>query len=111
MFEGSGSSRARIPASPLQTSTKYPHPNSGPGEAIKSAVMASAINHNTVVGRSIFEPVSTFYARSWSPVRPPSRPPTRRHDLPLPRVVRVRPRRKRYCCSTGPGVTATEARR
>ena len=54
-----------------------PTPELGPGEALV-AVMASAINYNTV-WTSIFEPVSTFgflerYGRS-SPL-------AKRHDLP-----------------------------
>ena len=70
----------------------------GPGEALV-AVMASAINYNTV-WTSIFEPVSTFgflqaSARRLSPL-------TKRHDLPY-HVVGSRPGRRR--AAHGPGVT------
>ena len=85
------------------TSRTSPLPELGPGEALV-AVMASAINYNTV-WTSIFEPVSTFgflerYGRT--------RPLTKRHDLPyhvvgsdLSGVV----------LQTGPGVHHVEARR
>jgi crotonyl-CoA reductase len=54
-----------------------PVPEIGPGEALV-AVMASAINYNTV-WTSIFEPVSTFsFLRRYGKLSPISR----RHDLP-----------------------------
>jgi crotonyl-CoA reductase len=75
-----------------------PTPELGPGEALV-AVMASAINYNTV-WTSIFEPVSTFgFLRRYGRVSPL----TKRHDLPYHVVgsdlagVVVR---------TGPGVNA-----
>ncbi|WP_035305806.1 crotonyl-CoA carboxylase/reductase [Actinokineospora inagensis] len=52
-------------------------PELGPGEALV-AVMASAINYNTV-WTSIFEPVSTFtFLRRYGKTSPPAK----RHDLP-----------------------------
>jgi len=54
-----------------------PTPEVGPGEAL-IAVMASAINYNTV-WTSIFEPMSTFgFLRRYGAVSPL----TKRHDLP-----------------------------
>ena len=96
MFEGL-KSRDKDPRKSLHLD-EVPVPELGPGEAIV-AVMASAINYNTV-WTSIFEPVSTFaflerYGRLSSL--------TKRHDLPyhvvgsdLAGVV----------LRTGPGVTA-----
>src|ERR1043165_3157983 len=56
---------------------EVPTPELGPGEAIV-AVMASAINYNTV-WTSIFEPVSTFsFLKRYGKVSPL----TKRHDLP-----------------------------
>ena len=95
MFEGE-KSRDKDPRKSLHLDT-VPVPELGPGEAIV-AVMASAINYNTV-WTSIFEPVSTFgflerYGRMSDL--------TKRHDLPyhvvgsdLSGVV----------LRTGPGVT------
>ncbi len=96
MFEGE-KSRDKDPRKSLHLDS-VPVPELGPGEAIV-AVMASAINYNTV-WTSIFEPVSTFgflerYGRMSDL--------TKRHDLPyhvvgsdLAGVV----------LRTGPGVTA-----
>ena len=75
MFEGL-KSRDKDPRKSLHLD-EVPVPELGPGEAIV-AVMASAINYNTV-WTSIFEPVSTFaflerYGRLSSL--------TKRHDLP-----------------------------
>jgi len=75
MFAGLGS-RDKDPRASLHVDD-VPVPEVGPGEALV-AVMASAINYNTV-WTSIFEPVSTFgflqrYART-SPLG-------QRHDLP-----------------------------
>src|SRR6478736_2423535 len=75
MFEGQAS-RDKDPRKSLHLD-EVPVPELGPGEAIV-AVMASAINYNTV-WTSIFEPVSTFgflerYGRT-SPL-------AKRHDLP-----------------------------
>ncbi|MFB9239238.1 crotonyl-CoA carboxylase/reductase [Plantactinospora siamensis] len=56
---------------------EVPTPELGPGEALV-AVMASAINYNTV-WTSIFEPLSTFsFLRRYGRLSPL----TRRHDLP-----------------------------
>src|SRR3982751_5921005 len=56
---------------------EVPTPEVGPGEAL-IAVMASAINYNTV-WTSIFEPMSTFgFLRRYGKVSPLAR----RHDLP-----------------------------
>lgn len=56
---------------------QVPTPEIGPGEALV-AVMASAINYNTV-WTSIFEPMSTFgFLRRYGRVSPL----TKRHDLP-----------------------------
>ncbi len=56
---------------------EVPTPELGPGEALV-AVMASAVNYNTV-WTSIFEPVSTFtFLKRYGKVSPL----TRRHDLP-----------------------------
>jgi crotonyl-CoA reductase len=76
---------------------EVPTPEPGPGEALV-AVMASAINYNTV-WTSIFEPVSTFsflerYGR-WSPL-------ARRHDLPYHVVGSDA---AGVVLRTGPGVT------
>ncbi|WP_436788526.1 crotonyl-CoA carboxylase/reductase [Yinghuangia sp. YIM S10712] len=99
MFDGLDS-RDKDPRSSLHVD-EVALPELGPGEALV-AVMASAINYNTVWS-SIFEPVSTFrflerYGRS-SPL-------TKRHDLPyhvlgsdLAGVV----------LRTGPGVHAWKA--
>ena len=75
MFEGLAS-RDKDPRQSLHVE-EVPTPELGPGEALV-AVMASAINYNTV-WTSIFEPVSTFgflerYGRT-SPL-------AKRHDLP-----------------------------
>ena len=66
----------RTPASPC-TSRTSPLPELGPGEALV-AVMASAINYNTV-WTSIFEPVSTFgFLERYGRLSPLAK----RHDLP-----------------------------
>ena len=75
MFEGLPT-REKDPRRSLHVED-VPTPELGPGEAIV-AVMASAINYNTV-WTSIFEPVSTFgflerYGRS--------SPAAKKHDLP-----------------------------
>ncbi|WP_121256314.1 crotonyl-CoA carboxylase/reductase [Nocardioides ferulae] len=75
MFEGQ-STKEKDPRKSLHVD-EVPLPELGPGEALV-AVMASAINYNTV-WTSIFEPVSTFgflerYGRT-SPL-------AKRHDLP-----------------------------
>src|SRR4051812_5419412 len=75
MFEGIPS-RDKDPRKSLQLQ-EVPTPELGPGEAIV-AVMASAINYNTV-WTSIFEPVSTFtFLRRYGKVSAL----TKRHDLP-----------------------------
>lgn len=95
MFEGLPSAD-RDPQKSLHLD-EVPVPQLGPGEAIV-AVMASAINYNTV-WTSIFEPVSTFgFLKRYGKLSPL----TMRHDLPyhvvgsdLAGVV----------LRTGPGVT------
>jgi crotonyl-CoA reductase len=75
MFDGLAH-RDKDPRKSLQVQ-EVPTPELGPGEAIV-AVMASAINYNTV-WTSIFEPVSTFsFLKRYGKVSPL----TRRHDLP-----------------------------
>ena len=75
MFDGLAS-RDKDPRSAC-TSSEVPMPELGPGEALV-AVMASAINYNTV-WTSIFEPVSTFgFLRALRPDVAAGR----RHDLP-----------------------------
>ncbi|MGB3674930.1 MAG: crotonyl-CoA carboxylase/reductase, partial [Candidatus Nanopelagicales bacterium] len=96
MFEGQ-KSRDKDPRKSLHLD-EVAVPELGPGEAIV-AVMASAINYNTV-WTSIFEPVSTFsFLERYGRLSPL----TKRHDLPyhivgsdLAGVV----------LRTGPGVTA-----
>ena len=96
MFEGQ-KSRDKDPRKSLHLD-EVAVPELGPGEAIV-AVMASAINYNTV-WTSIFEPVSTFsFLERYGKLSPL----TKRHDLPyhivgsdLAGVV----------LRTGPGVTA-----
>ncbi|HAM21626.1 MAG TPA: crotonyl-CoA carboxylase/reductase, partial [Actinobacteria bacterium] len=96
MFEGI-KSRDKDPRKSLHLD-EVAVPELGPGEAIV-AVMASAINYNTVWS-SIFEPVSTFsFLERYGRLSPL----TKRHDLPyhivgsdLAGVV----------LRTGPGVTA-----
>ncbi len=96
MFEGVPS-REKDPRKSLHLDD-VPTPELGPGEALV-AVMASAINYNTV-WTSIFEPVSTFgFLERYGRLSPL----TKRHDLPYHVVgsdlagVVVR---------TGPGVNA-----
>jgi crotonyl-CoA reductase len=75
MFEGM-SSREKDPRKSLHVD-EVATPELGPGEAIV-AVMASAINYNTV-WTSIFEPVSTFsFLERYGKMSPLSK----RHDLP-----------------------------
>ncbi|MEJ7628167.1 MAG: crotonyl-CoA carboxylase/reductase [Nocardioidaceae bacterium] len=75
MFEGLDSSD-KDPRRSLHLD-EVPVPELGPGEALV-AVMASAINYNTV-WTSIFEPVPTFsFLRRYGKLSPISR----RHDLP-----------------------------
>jgi crotonyl-CoA reductase len=75
MFEGLESS-AKDPRQSLHQQ-EVPTPQLGPGEAL-IAVMASAINYNTV-WTSIFEPVPTFsFLRRYGKLSEL----TRRHDLP-----------------------------
>jgi crotonyl-CoA reductase len=75
MFDGIPT-RDRDPRKSLHVQ-EVPTPQLGPGEAIV-AVMASAINYNTV-WTSIFEPVSTFtFLRRYGRLSDL----TRRHDLP-----------------------------
>jgi crotonyl-CoA reductase len=75
MFDGM-SSRDKDPRKSLHLQ-EVPTPELGPGEAI-IAVMASAINYNTV-WTSIFEPVSTFsFLQRYGRLSEL----TRRHDLP-----------------------------
>lgn len=96
MFEGVAS-RDKDPRKSLHLD-EVALPELGPGEALV-AVMASAINYNTV-WTSIFEPVSTFgFLERYGRISPL----TKRHDLPyhivgsdLAGVV----------LRTGPGVTA-----
>ena len=101
MFEGL-ESRDKDPRKSLHLDD-VPVPELGPGEALV-AVMASAINYNTV-WTSIFEPVSTFsFLERYGRLSPLSK----RHDLPyhvvgsdLAGVV----------LRTGPGVHLWEGRR
>jgi len=75
MFEGTPS-REKDPRRSLHVED-VPTPELGPGEALV-AVMASAINYNTV-WTSIFEPVSTFsFLERYGRLSPLSK----RHDLP-----------------------------
>jgi crotonyl-CoA reductase len=75
MFEGL-ESRDKDPRKSLHVD-EVPTPELGPGEAL-IAVMASAINYNTV-WTSIFEPVSTFkFLQRYGKLSPL----TKRHDLP-----------------------------
>jgi len=75
MFEGM-ESREKDPRKSLHVE-EVPVPELGPGEALV-AVMASAINYNTV-WTSIFEPVSTFsFLERYGRMSPLSK----RHDLP-----------------------------
>ena len=75
MFEGL-ESRDKDPRKSLHVDN-VPVPDLGPGEALV-AVMASAINYNTV-WTSIFEPVSTFgFLERYGRMSPLSK----RHDLP-----------------------------
>ncbi|MFD8498972.1 crotonyl-CoA carboxylase/reductase [Amycolatopsis sp. NPDC059657] len=75
MFEGLDS-RDKDPRKSLHLD-EVPVPELGPGEALV-AVMASAINYNTV-WTSIFEPVSTFkFLKRYGKLSPLSK----RHDLP-----------------------------
>ncbi|MEC3982558.1 crotonyl-CoA carboxylase/reductase [Amycolatopsis sp. H20-H5] len=75
MFEGL-ESRDKDPRKSLHLDD-VPTPELGPGEAL-IAVMASAINYNTV-WTSIFEPVSTFkFLKKYGKLSPLSK----RHDLP-----------------------------
>ncbi|MGY1838078.1 MULTISPECIES: crotonyl-CoA carboxylase/reductase [unclassified Modestobacter] len=75
MFEGLPT-RDKDPRKSLHVQ-EVPTPELGPGEALV-AVMASAVNYNTV-WTSIFEPVSTFgFLRRYGRVSDL----TRRHDLP-----------------------------
>jgi len=75
MFDGL-ESRDKDPRKSLHLD-EVPTPELGPGEAL-IAVMASAINYNTV-WTSIFEPVSTFkFLRRYGKLSPL----TKRHDLP-----------------------------
>ena len=75
MFDGIPT-RDRDPRKSLRL-LEVPTPQLGPGEALV-AVMASAINYNTV-WTSIFEPVSTFtFLRRYGRISEL----TRRHDLP-----------------------------
>ncbi|HEX7187627.1 MAG TPA: crotonyl-CoA carboxylase/reductase [Actinomycetes bacterium] len=75
MFDGLAS-RDKDPRRSLHVE-EVPTPELGPGEAIV-AVMASAINYNTVWS-SIFEPVSTFsFLHRYGRLSPLSK----RHDLP-----------------------------
>ncbi|WP_228942620.1 crotonyl-CoA carboxylase/reductase [Nocardioides sp. Leaf374] len=75
MFEGVAS-RDKDPRKSLHVDD-VPFPELGPGEALV-AVMASAINYNTV-WTSIFEPVSTFgFLERYGKISPL----TKRHDLP-----------------------------
>jgi crotonyl-CoA reductase len=72
MFEGQAS-KDKDPRKSLHVDD-VPLPELGPGEALV-AVMASAINYNTV-WTSIFEPVSTFgFLERYGPL-------SKRHDLP-----------------------------
>jgi crotonyl-CoA reductase len=75
MFEGM-TTREKDPRRSLHLD-EVPTPELGPGEAL-IAVMASAINYNTV-WTSIFEPVSTFsFLKRYGKLSPL----TKRHDLP-----------------------------
>jgi crotonyl-CoA reductase len=75
MFDGLAS-KDKDPRQSLHVQ-EVPTPELGPGEALV-AVMASAINYNTV-WTSIFEPVSTFsFLKRYGRVSPL----TKRHDLP-----------------------------
>ncbi|HVE74676.1 MAG TPA: crotonyl-CoA carboxylase/reductase [Mycobacteriales bacterium] len=75
MFAGMAS-REKDPRQSLRID-EVPTPELGPGEAVV-AVMASAINYNTV-WTSIFEPVSTFkFLERYGRLSPL----TKRHDLP-----------------------------
>ena len=75
MFEGMPT-RERDPRKAIHIED-VPVPEIGPGEALV-AVMASAINYNTVWS-AIFEPVSTFsFLRRYGKLSPL----TKRHDLP-----------------------------
>jgi crotonyl-CoA reductase len=75
MFEGLGT-KEKDPRKSLHVDD-VPTPELGPGEALV-AVMASAINYNTV-WTSIFEPVSTFtFLKRYGKLSPL----TARHDLP-----------------------------
>src|ERR1044071_708857 len=75
MFDGLAT-RERDPRKSLHVQ-EVPTPEVGPGEAL-IAVMASAINYNTV-WTSIFEPLSTFTFLQRSGRTPALAPP---HDLP-----------------------------
>ena len=75
MFEGL-TTREKDPRKSLHVD-EVPMPELGPGEALV-AVMASAINYNTV-WTSIFEPVSTFgFLERYGRISPLAK----RHDLP-----------------------------
>ena len=75
LFEGMAS-RDKDPRKSLHVD-EVPVPELGPGEALV-AVMASAINYNTV-WTSIFEPVSTFgFLERYGRLSPLAK----RHDLP-----------------------------
>ncbi|MGH3663877.1 MAG: crotonyl-CoA carboxylase/reductase [Micromonosporaceae bacterium] len=75
MFEGQAA-KDKDPRKSLRV-TEAPTPELGPGEAL-IAVMASAVNYNTV-WTSIFEPVSTFsFLRRYGKVSDLAK----RHDLP-----------------------------
>ena len=87
MFEGMPS-REKDPRKSLHVDD-VPTPELGPGEAIV-AVMASAINYNTV-WTSIFEPLPTFgFLKRYGRLSPL----TKRHDLPY-HVVGLGPGRRR----------------
>jgi len=99
MFDGLAS-RDKDPRKSLHLQ-EVPTPELAPGEALV-AVMASAINYNTV-WTSIFEPISTFsFLKRYGRVSPL----TKRHDLPYHVVGSDA---AGVVLRTGPGVTKWKA--
>ncbi|GAA2698891.1 crotonyl-CoA carboxylase/reductase [Micromonospora olivasterospora] len=99
MFEGLAT-RDKDPRKALHVQ-EVPTPELGPGEALV-AVMASAVNYNTV-WTSIFEPVSTFtFLRRYGRISPLAA----RHDLPYHVVGSDA---AGVVLRTGPGVTRWRA--
>jgi crotonyl-CoA reductase len=99
MFDGLAA-RDKDPRKSLHVQ-EVPTPELGPGEALV-AVMASAINYNTV-WTSIFEPLSTFtFLRRYGRISPLAK----RHDLPYHVVGSDA---AGVVLRTGPGVTKWKA--